>query len=1628
MLKRLISVLLVNFMMLAIPVGAEPLEAEEPVSVVKEFEQTKDLQRSLEDLNSKYLDRFIVKTKEGQMLSTDKISGSFSTAKKMKLQTFNQLQEEQPEAFESLFSEASDKNPSSLSAGVRALLNSTGSMVLSGDDGINQLEISDQVQVIELSEKIDPEIFIENVGMDLDGKIEYIQPDYQLELAANKEEALSLEVVPIGPGNGSLAPETEIGPMPSKTPQSTEEPMTTALPEITSSPNSSVSDKPENPNENENQDTSPRSTPTPENVVVAVIDTGIDVTHPDLAEHVVDGYNFANDSDQVYDPDLGIEQAHGTHVAGIIAQTAPDAKIMPLKCFENGRAYTSDLIEAINFAKENGASIVNCSWGSKDNNQALREAMEQSGLFFVCAAGNNRMDVDETPIYPASFGLDNSISVTSLNQDYGFSYYSNYGMSIDIAAIGREVESAFPGEERGVMNGSSMSAGFVSGAAALAKAVGETDLKTRIISTGDRLSNLQDKLKDGRALNLDHLLTNTQSDEILDCTPADDFDVSGYERTPEENWELFGTSRTMDISAGNSHVLALKENGTVWAWGGNSVGQLGDGTNTSSSIPVQVIGLNNITSVSAGDYYSMALKSDGTVYSWGSNSYYCLGLNISGDINIPQKINVLSDIKYIHASDDYQSISTAINNKGQLYAWGYNEFGNITDKTYDWSGTLPTRVTRVSEKIKKAESNYYIYVLTESNKVLNLGVTFNADDDMKWQNIGINVTLTMNDVKDFTDDLFLKTDGTLVWRDKNIYFENSTVIDIDSINSRYIALDNAGVIYTDKGNTTEVPVPISVETGRDNYYALTGAGDIWYASTDIDNPVWNKLGEDFNLNQTNKIIVSGANHTIKINEDGSVSAWGNNVYGQLGDGTNNNSDKPVTVSGLQNIVEVAAGENFSLALDSAGNVYAWGSGTGGMLGSGSQSNSNTPIKIEGLSNIIKVSSNNHHSLALDIDGNVYAWGLNSNGQLGVGDKINRLTPTKLTDAPKFTDISAGATHSLAVDTSGNVWGWGNNNNYKIGHNDAGEYLTPRQGKARGMKAVFAGNSHSAAISSGGEVYTWGNNREGQLGVTEILQSTSMPQNTGLSNIVTVSTKQDSTFAIDSNGTVYSWGVNTYGQLGRKSNAGSVLPEAIEGTYTDIAAGSIVTHGLDGDGNLYIWGAVNNRQPTNYFEKVPNLNRIKDISARGESAAIVDSAGQVYTWGNGRVGNLGHGTDESEYYPRKVEGVSNASKVAKGYATTYALDKSGQIWGWGQGAFAIGGTVYSPMQAPNSVRGFKDIAARNYELYALRTDGTVWSHYGAVQVQGISNVSQLECGDDFTVALSGNTVYTWGNNDKGQLGDGTNVSRETPQAIQGSYTKIFTSSRHVLAIGTDGNLYAWGWNSINQLGLNDPNKVDRNVPTKIDSIQNVKYIGTGYANSMATLADGTVWAWGEGRSYQFGNGNNQSSWTPIKNTYAQDFTMVSGGSSFNIAINKSGELYTSGANNEGQRGLYSFSPVKVVNQVEAGWASKEIGVTAGELYTVVLSAKNIRDFNGLNFTFEYDASAFELIDAVSQTYGNNTAAGQILGSDITITDISNGSISFETRKEIPTGKVFSGYINGVTLKAKQTGQASVSLSY
>lgn len=288
-------------------------------------------------------------------------------------------------------------------------------------------------------------------------------------------------------------------------------------------------------------------------IVVAIVDTGIDVNHPDLKNNLwrnpgetgkdkngkdkasngidddnngfiddVHGWNFSHNNNNVTD-----HHGHGTHIAGIVGAeggnnygvtgVAPKVSLMVLKYFnkESDGNELNNTIKAFNYATKMNAHIINYSGGGNSFSPAEFQSVkraEQKGILFVAAAGNERSNSDFHKYYPADYDLDNIISVTAINPALRVLSSSNYGLTtVDIAAPGENIYSTMPGQSFGPMTGTSQATAFVSGVAALLMAHNrDFDAKAvrkYILRTGDSLQWLKDKTSTSKKLNVYKTLT-----------------------------------------------------------------------------------------------------------------------------------------------------------------------------------------------------------------------------------------------------------------------------------------------------------------------------------------------------------------------------------------------------------------------------------------------------------------------------------------------------------------------------------------------------------------------------------------------------------------------------------------------------------------------------------------------------------------------------------------------------------------------------------------------------------------------------------------------------------------------------------------------------------------------------------------------------------------------------------------------------------------------------------------------------------------------------------------------------------------------------------------------------------------
>jgi alpha-tubulin suppressor-like RCC1 family protein len=280
-----------------------------------------------------------------------------------------------------------------------------------------------------------------------------------------------------------------------------------------------------------------------------------------------------------------------------------------------------------------------------------------------------------------------------------------------------------------------------------------------------------------------------------------------------------------------------------------------------------------------------------------------------------------------------------------------------------------------------------------------------------------------------------------------------------------------------------------VSGGSGNSMALTTGGTVWTWGDEVT------LGTGSTADSTVPVQVPGLagitqvaagnfGFDLALRSDGTVWSWGLNVLGQLGDGSLVSSRTPVQVAGLTGVTQVAAGDGFGLALRSDGTVWAWGWNLDGVLGDGAPAviESDVPIQVTGLSNVIQIAAGATSAMAVRVQGRrggvvrtVWTWGNNGVGQLGDGTTTDSAAPVEVSgiNAPSITAISAGGSFSMVLGSDGSVWGWGENSGGELGDGTETNELRPVEILVGAVTGISAGQSDALALFRGGSVLAWG---------------------------------------------------------------------------------------------------------------------------------------------------------------------------------------------------------------------------------------------------------------------------------------------------------------------------------------------------------------------------------------------------------------------------------------------------------------------------------------------------------------------------------------------------------------------------
>jgi alpha-tubulin suppressor-like RCC1 family protein len=674
-----------------------------------------------------------------------------------------------------------------------------------------------------------------------------------------------------------------------------------------------------------------------------------------------------------------------------------------------------------------------------------------------------------------------------------------------------------------------------------------------------------------------------------------------------------GFTNWCDVAIGCNTAAAIRSDGTLWAWGLNSSGELGIGATTgltSVLSPVSVLGgFTDWCAVDVGNGTVVGLRNNGTLWSWGLGFNGYLGSNSTNNRSSPGLVaGGFTDWCQVSAHGGH---TAAVRCNGTLWAWGGNFCGSLGDGT-ETNKSSPVSV--IGEFIDWCQVNVGCRhtVATRQNGTMwawGLGEGGQLGNGIA-KSIECSYSSPVSVIGGFTDWCSTTTGNQFA-----------------------LGLRSNGVLYAwgigacgrlgDGTNNTRSS-PVSVIGGFTDWCQISVGG----------------------INGT---------HSLAVRTNGTIWAWGCNCAGRLGDGTILDRSSPVSVvGGFTDWCQASAGSSHSLGLRSNGVLYAWGVNSNGRLGDGTITSRSSPVSVVGgFTDWCQASAGAAHNLALRCNGTLWGWGQNF-GELGDNTNTSKCSPVSVVGG--FTDwcqASAGSGHSLAVRCNGTLWSWGRNNCGILGNNTTVSRSSPVSviGGFTDWCQASAGYNHSLAVRTNGTLWAWGSNYCGVLADgTTINRSSPVSVIGGFTDWCLTIAGSTHTLAIRANGTLWGWGRNLNGTLGRGYEVvfNRCSPVSVVGGFTDWCQGSAGAQhslGIRRNGTLWAWGCnvygrLGDNTVVHKSSPVSVVGGFTDwcqTSAGSCHSAAVRMDGTAWTWGVSRCGRLGDGANTDRSSPVLVRG-------------------------------------------------------------------------------------------------------------------------------------------------------------------------------------------------------------------------------------------------------------------------------------------------------------------------------------------------------------------------------------------------------
>lgn len=638
-------------------------------------------------------------------------------------------------------------------------------------------------------------------------------------------------------------------------------------------------------------------------------------------------------------------------------------------------------------------------------------------------------------------------------------------------------------------------------------------------------------------------------------------------------------------------------------------------------------------------------------------------------------------------------------------------------------------------------------------------------------------------------------------------------------------------------------------------------------------------------------VTTGSDHACGLTPQGEAYCWGGNWHGQLGDNTYDNRSSPTPVTGGYTFKQIVAAGRTTCALDLSGSAYCWGYNGEGQIGyGGGDWDRPYPTAVAGGYQFERLDAGSEHVCGLTPAGDLYCWGQGGNGQIGDDTWSDRWEPSLVSGGYSWVQLSAGGYHTCAVTNTGAGYCWGNDDQWQLGHQSGGQGSPGiAVSGALTYQYIEAGGDHTCGILTDGQTVCWGQNSNGRLGTGSDDGQFSSPQlvNTGV-DFAHLALGWDHTCGMTATGETWCWGERNYGAIG-DGVAGSYRTPVQVSTGVAIAEDGLgeprsFTCHLGTDGLVYCAGqnwqgqlgdGTNDHRYT--LAPVASGEAFASVGGRNDSHACgVTTSGEAYCWGHNWQGQLGSGPGDDSNTPILVAGGHLWQTVSAGGNHSCGVTDGGAVYCWGgnnngQAGQAETWNNYDTPQLVDDTRTYVDVEVADEHSCALTDAGEVycWGHdnncvgvlgdgdwcqtYTSPNlVQGGLTFARLRVAHNHVCGITTTAEgYCWGDNHRGQLGDGTQNNRNTPvRAGLILYSAIDPGGNHTCGTKTDGTGVCWGGNDQGELGTGGWS--DASAPTLINtSVDFVDLRGAGDTSCGVTAAN-ELYCWGS-RNGVFGDG-------------------------------------------------------------------------------------------------------------------------------------------------------------------------------